>query len=423
MNKFNTILASLLAYTVFCFSCRGYAQDISLNHLPQPDMSLPAHFCNLEGEILIVKTEVKDTVRYNELLSRCKGVCTSPGPRPIRHELELVEDDHEKRMIICGPIADFKKWNSFELPIERIKNGFRLGTYTFTHKDDGIFFISSDGNKFVFTGNSLTAIDKLLRSMFGFYQYQIVQNGIITHFGHLIDDRFDAKGHLDLEKERARYLPRRLESAYYVFHYSKRVPEFETIKSKAIQLDDFCNKALIDLELTKPVFKIPCYIYSSETEKFIFTGFPGGGAVTYGRDIHSLGFGSIEHETVHALFNNLVSEPSGNFFNEGIQQYYEQKIYPEVLARDKELSKKYMNEPIEKWANDSINFFSTPSENGRFLAYPISGLFVKYLLENYGLSKFKEFYIKTDTESGFEEVYGETLKDVVMKWKVTAASW
>jgi len=44
-------------------------------------------------------------------------------------------------------------------------------------------------------------------------------------------------------------------------------------------------------------------------------------------------------------------------------------------------------------------------------------------MENYGLGRFKEFYKKKDIERGFMEVYGETLKNTVMRWKNTVANW
>jgi hypothetical protein len=117
------------------------------------------------------------------------------------------------------------------------------------------------------------------------------------------------------------------------------------------------------------------------------------------------------------LFNYAVAQPHNNFFNEGIRQYYEYITDAKSLAEGRKTVRKYLNEPIEKWANGSIYFFGTPTENRWPVAYPASGLFVKYLIDNHGLDKFKQFYGKLDVEAGFQEVYGKHLTDMVKQWK------
>jgi hypothetical protein len=54
-------------------------------------------------------------------------------------------------------------------------------------------------------------------------------------------------------------------------------------------------------------------------------------------------------------------------------------------------------------------FWSSPSK-----AYPISGLFVKMLIDKYGgLNKFKEFFVYPDTEKGYEVIYNTSSKKVI----------
>ena len=191
----------------------------------------------------------------------------------------------------------------------------------------------------------------------------------------------------------------------------------KSLRQRQKNFDQYCDEAITKLELKQPDYKIHCYIYTDENEKFILSGTPGPGGVTYGKEIHTLGFDPIEHESIHVLFNNSIVQSNNNFFNEGIRQYYEYITDSKSLAAGRKTVRKYLNEPIEKWANGSIYFFSTPSENRWPVAYPASGLFVKYLIDNHGLDKFKHFYGKLDVEAGFLEIYEKPLADMVKEWK------
>ena len=417
MDKFKnrTILLSIISILIFALGTN--AKEGSLKDLPQPDMSfeLIQRFYRT-NEYMFVLTDVEDTVKYKNIWMKCKMI--KPDVRAIvKYENQLDEQDYSKHIFVCGPIDSFEKWKSFGLPIEKIQGGFRFGTYNFTDKDDGICFLSSDASRVVYTGNSLSPMGKLLGTMCGLYQYTIVQHGVPAHAGNFVNGQFDSSGHIDLRKEREKYLNRKLDSKYYVFHYSDKVCSSETIKTKAENFDKYCDKAIAKLKLKRPDYKITCYIYSDENEKFLLSLIPGPGGVTYGKEIHTLGFDAIEHESVHVLFNSAVAQPNNNFFNEGIRQYYEFITDPKSLEKGRQTIRKYLNEPIEKWADESINFFNTPVEDKWYVAYPASGLFVKFLIDNNGLEKFKEFYKITDVEAGFREVYGTPLADMVEKWK------
>ena len=59
------------------------------------------------------------------------------------------------------------------------------------------------------------------------------------------------------------------------------------------------------------------------------------------------------------------------------------------------------------------DFFNAPDENNRSIAYPISGLFSMYLIEKYGLEKYKLLFNAEKGENGFTEVYGLNL-DIIL---------
>ena len=118
-----------------------------------------------------------------------------------------------------------------------------------------------------------------------------------------------------------------------------------------------------------------------------------------------------------------VSAGNSSFFSEGIVQYYLFTTSREKLETAKGIVKKYLNEPIEKWADGSVSFWVVPAENGYSVAYPASGLFVKVLIDQHGLAKFKQFYKKTDIETGFMEVYGTPLVKMIDEWKSDDQNW
>ena len=417
MKNFKNRNTMLSIISILLFALQTNAKESSLKDLPQPDWNfgLFQKFYKT-NEYVFVITDVEDKVTYKNIWTSCRSI--KPDVKAIvKYENQLDEQNYRKHIFVCGPIDSFDRWKSFGLPIEKVQGGFRFGTYTFTDKDDGICFLSSDASRVVYTGNSLSPMDKLLRTMCGLFQYTIVQHGVPAHFGNFVNGQFDSRGHIDLRKERKRYLNRIMTSKHYVFHYSEKVSNSDKLEVKAADFDQYCDEAIIKLELERPDYKIDCYIYSDENEKFFLSGIPGPGGVTYGKEIHTLGFGAIEHESVHVLFNSEFSQPSNNFFNEGIRQYYEYVTDVKSLAAGRNTVRKYLNEPIEKWANGSIYFFHTPSENERLVAYPASGLFVNYLIDNHGLDKFKQFYGKLDVEAGFLEVYGKPLADTVKEWK------
>ena len=418
MKKIKNKTTLLLIISVLLFALQTNAKEILLKDLPQPDWNftlLQAFFKTVE--FVFVITDVEDSTAYKDIWMRCKQRSMPNVKIIVKHENQLSEEDYRKHMLVCGPVHCFRKWDDFGLPIERIQDGFRFGPDSFDDANDGIFFISSDTTRVACAGNSLSSIDGLLRTIGGLYQYTIVQNSVPAHFGNFVRGQFHSRGHIDLRKERETYLNRTTTSRHYVFHYSDHIADDGKFNIKANHFDQYCDEAITKLELENPDYKIHCYIYADQNEKFVLSGTPGPGGVSYGKEIHTLGFDFVEHESIHVLFNNAVAHGNSTFFGEGIRQYYEYITDSDSLAAGRKTIRKYLNEPIEKWANGSIFFFGTPTENRWPVAYPASGLFVKYLIDNHGLDKFKQFYGKLDVEAGFLEVYGKPLAEMVKEWK------
>ncbi len=219
------------------------------------------------------------------------------------------------------------------------------------------------------------------------------------------------------------------ESRYYTFRFSEKL-NFDTLQAKSIEYDQFCDNVIRLLELSAPTEKIQCYIYSDESEAAL-TGFlhSGGGFALPKNEIHTFGYFALEHESAHILFNNAVCWPQSSFFSEGLRQFVEHKLYPHLLERDKDIAKRYLDQPIESWANGTKDFWESAKDDWITVSYPISGLFVRFLIDAHGLDKFKEFYRKldislsVDLENKFSDVYKTPLHNAIQHWKTLVQAW
>jgi len=108
-------------------------------------------------------------------------------------------------------------------------------------------------------------------------------------------------------------------------------------------------------------------------------------------------------------YNCWITRESA-FLSEGIQEYYQQLLDSTRIQRNIEILKQHSDYAIETLIlrGDMNDFWGGPSENNWPIAYNISGLFVKYLIDNWGLDTFKRFYTMTDRENAYKEIYNLT---------------
>lgn len=225
----------------------------------------------------------------------------------------------------------------------------------------------------------------------------------------------------------------KLETSRFLFRYSPKFPQAGELRSKGGSYDAYCDTITSLLQLPKSHFKTVVYLYADSSEQFLcFKGWPQlreNQAVSLLREIHASGLLPIEHEIVHILFNDLVAHARSPFFAEGVALYVEYVRSDESSHNAIRIAKKYLPQPWEKWANDSIGFWATGDEHSIIVAYPVSGLFVKYLIQRYGLETFKDFYrcirkdASTDVDAAFLITYGYSLSKAISDFKTTIASW
>jgi hypothetical protein len=216
----------------------------------------------------------------------------------------------------------------------------------------------------------------------------------------------------------AQTLNLRFSTRYIEFHFSKAFAELDTVKGRAEAYDKFCDDVINRMDLPAPSARIRCFLYASESEMRECLGINGGGWAISG-EIHTLGLFPVQHECFHVLIDGLMRQPKSPFFAEGIGQYFELTRDSQMVNRDLSIVSKFLDQPIESWAEGTKGFWDSPKEGWITVTYSISGMFVRYLIREFGLYRFKEFYrlISTDTSTpvvaGFERVYRKSLHEAV----------
>ncbi|MBN2613347.1 MAG: hypothetical protein JXB00_17470 [Bacteroidales bacterium] len=121
-------------------------------------------------------------------------------------------------------------------------------------------------------------------------------------------------------------------------------------------------------------------------------------------ECHSLDFGAIEHESLHFVFNYSVGENTGHFLAEGVVMYFQKQS-------NYELAYSFPADTLKKLILEQIDFFSTKN------SYPVSGVFVNFLIEKWGLEKFKTLYIYKNISNGFKTIYNKTIDEIIIDFK------
>ena len=223
-----------------------------------------------------------------------------------------------------------------------------------------------------------------------------------------------------------------LESKRFVFRFSSHFLHVDQLRDNAPLYDAFCDSAARLLQLRDSSFKtVVCLFANREEWAFCVRGWPPpdreNRAVTFRFEVCSYGLRPIEHEAVHVLCNRFLAYSKSVFFAEGIEQYVEIARSNDTFRNAVRIAKKFLNEPFQRWASDSVGFWATPFDDSDVVAYPVSGLFVRYLIQRSGLDTFKEFYrrIRTEvsTEAAFSLVYGQSLSEATSDFKKAIASW
>lgn len=408
-----------LIVIIFCLLCSVTQAQQSLFE----EFNLPLYDCEQkalrEAKKITVVVPNDSTIVWSKAKNYKENGARRGAEINIITESKLQRSDLDGNLFIIGPIADYSNWDRFGIPVEKFSNGFKLGNFYFNGTLYGFTYAALSETfplRVVISGNSLDAyIHTANDPSFGF-EYVVVNNAVpelIGNGSHIVD--------MNALRESI-YMLR--ESKYYAFMISKNLDDKEIEKINDVEIERYDNhvEAFVNkMELNLPDKKIKTYIHATQEEIKFFSGWfdtlCDEGTVwgnVMGDEIHSWKMGgAIEHEVNHHLFNQQVNKMAATFLSEGIQKWYEFTISAEAKERGFQKAREFADEDLTDVVCGMAYFF----QGDKY--YLISGIFTGYLIDTYGLDKFKALY-KYETHeilSGFENTYDKPLSKILEEYK------
>ena len=195
-------------------------------------------------------------------------------------------------------------------------------------------------------------------------------------------------------------------------------------QSNDAEIEKFDNHVEVfveKMELNLPDKKIQTYIHATteDIKYFTFGDFCSdnirNGYVTNDYVIHSWNWTTqnVEHEANHYIFNQQINNAPATFFSEGVVVWYEYKKNAEMGKIIFQEAVKHADYVLTDVVLGKEYFF----QGNKF--YFISAIFTDYLMDTYGLNKFKELYRydRNDLLSAFEKTYSKPLSEILDEYK------
>jgi len=395
---------------------------IDLHSLAQPDVNMIQ--LNKFGQnrlFKIVLSESFDTTANKEIINQLSQWFLNQNSKiniVIVNDLKKLDDSCH--YLIIGLTSKLNNFKIFDLPLKVYDNKCTFGTIELTDYDDAIIMISEKARCAVVIGNSYAALRNISFGRFiGLYNYYVLKNNKMSYLGNLKENRFTSDSLVDLALIRKENYSQKIDNKYIEACFSCKyntIIQFQgSIDALINSFDDFCRL----YKVKKPSQKLKFFIHWDQLEINIVSGDPKPGSTggfVIDSLIHTVGLDKelLIHEGVHFLFNYNLKSPNA-FFNEGIPLSFALFQNPEQITNDCKLIQD--NLEIIDLVTGKTEFWKGPYKNGQCLSYPISGLFVKFLIDKYGIDKLKRFYQYTDITEGFKAIYNLELHMIATEWK------
>jgi hypothetical protein len=395
---------------------------IDLHSLAQPDINMiqlnKFWQCRL---VKIVLSDDFDTVTNKDIIyPLLQWFLNQDSKISIVNVGDVKKLDDSCHYLIIGLTGELKDLSVFDLPIKIENDKYTLGPIELADTDDAIAIINEKAQCAAVVGNSYAALKNMSSGRFlGLYDFYILKKNKMTYLGNLKENKFIPDSLVDLELIRRENYTRKIENEYLEASFSckyKTIGQFQsTIDSLIDSFNDFCRI----YKLQKPSQKLKFFIHSDQTEINIVSGDPKPGSTggfVIDSLIHTVGIDKelLIHEGVHFIFNSNSGSQNA-FFNEGIPSSFALFQHPERVKKDCKLIKDDLE--IQDLITGKTEFWKGPYKNGQCLSYPISGLFIKFLIDKYGIDKLRKFYQCSAITEGFKTVYNMELSMAVSAWK------
>lgn len=395
---------------------------IDLHSLAQPDNNMTQ--LNKFGHsklFTVVLTGSFDTIANKEIISQLSQWFLNQNSSVSTVNINDIKNlDDSCHYLIIGLTDELTDLSVFDLPVKIKDSRCSLGPIELTENDDAIAIINEKARCSAVIGNSYAALRNISSGRFlGLYDYYVIKKNKMRYLGNLSENIFIPDSLVDLALIRKENYSRKIDNEFIEACFSckyKSIGQFQaTIDSLVNSFTEFCKL----YKVQKPSQKLNFFIHSNQSEINILSGDPKPGTTggfVIDSMIHTVGIDKelLTHEGVHFIFNSN-SQSHNAFFNEGIPMSFALFEHPERITNDCKLIRD--NLEIQDLITGKTTFWRGPYKNGQCLSYPISGLFVKFLIDKYGIDNLKRFYQCSDIIEGFKSIYNMELTRAITEWK------
>ncbi len=397
------------------FSTTIIAQTKELSTLPKYDCSLKKVMSIIGRKTIIVSSD-----NSKGLETILTDYCNIFGDNCSRKkESDLSKEDFSKDILLVGELTDFKNWHLFQTQINQIHNGFSINKKKFTDKLDGFVYV--DTNRIIISGNSLMAVKNAQLALTGGHDILITQKGKISFFGNIKGRKFDWYNLQNLKKTNYYNKKSDLFSAIYISKTYKDTIDYQKLND---EINSYARQYLEIYNLKMPTKKVSWFLHSNMEEYGTMSGMFGltcsgnnSAGFSIREEIHTNGFnvGLVKHEYSHFLFDNTIPQDNNPaFFVEGCVEYVtnlnDKKLYNDRLVTAKSnIDLLNYDDLIDK----NKDFYGQNSE----LNYSISGIFVKYIVDTYGVESFKKYCISANKRIDSETIFKIPFDKFIIEYK------
>lgn len=325
--------------------------------------------------------------------------------------------DQKKHLQYFGPACMFETAILTDTPFKAEKNGFSYRGREFKSPDDSFYYMNSSASRIYTCRNGEDyplAYTEYLAG--GVYQLYIFSGNSITLSG--FDKNDDSVSDInDMEALRSAYFCQKVISQFFDLYFACEHTDIY-VDSLASQLDRFVADLCHFLEVeTMGIPRITTYIYASREDLQSFL------AANSSQTIYGKSFGNInhimhfdlaifKHEAGHSIINSKVGENPHPFINEGFRQYTDYLFNREAYENDLKILRENVHLLTPELILSTHDTFFTSMTN-----YSISGVFMKYLVDNIGLDEFKTAYAQNNLIETIEDRMG-SLERVIDDFKL-----
>lgn len=398
MNKLITILLILCSVNIL------FSQEIDLNALPKFDCEYKKWSAFTKDTVIVVQPTIRSFSAENEL----NGFLSFLNNKyKIKSENQLTESDFNKSLFIVGKPSDFKKWKTFNLPIKSKKNGFEFNKTKFNGKQDAIWL--NQNNRVAIIANDLSSLKTALETGQLGMDFVVLQNNQLTYFGNFSKEKqskIEWSNLREVLKNNYTVQPKNIADFYISKAYKS---EFELNKTNS-DLNTHLQKFAEFYQIEIPKDKVNILIHNNSQEIMNMIGMwhltCGGNTagMNVRGELHCVGSNQdlVNHEMSHHVFNSNISpEMMNELLIEGIVERFTNHQNPELFrSRIQNISKNFDKINLESLFQKGNNFYNENSG----LNYDLSGIWVQYFIDTYGMQNFKSFCKSQDKIAFIEKV-------------------